>query len=161
MTVVTFAGAQTSEPSLSPGALTSGPAAASSAHTASPAVTLGTEPDIALQLFWDWINQSKVPFSKDSVQRRASRNPRSIMASRANALGYSNIEQPTDGEQLKGSAPPVPGVAGSGAAASATRTPRAQAPVAMRTAPGAQPVPGGLTGSLAKVGLNALVNVKQ
>ena len=65
-----------------------------------------------------------------------------------------------DGEPPEGSAPSGPGAAESGAAASTTRNPRVKAPVDMRTAPGSQPVPDGLSGSLAKVSLNALMNVK-
>ena len=161
MTVVTFAGAQTSEPSLPPGALTSEPAAASSAHTASPAVTLGTEPDIALQLFWDWINQSRVPSRKAQFSPELQEIHAQLWQAALTHWGTPNIEQLPDGELPKGSAPPAPGAAGLGATVRTTNNPRAQAPVALRTAPGSQPVPGGLTGSLAKVGLNALMNVKQ
>ena len=60
MTVVAFAGTQTTGPSVPSGAYTSGPAAASVSHTASPAVAPGAEPGEALQLFWDWTNQQEV-----------------------------------------------------------------------------------------------------
>ena len=88
------------------------------------------------------------------------------MVSRITHWGTPIIEQPPDGEPPKVSAAPAPGVAGSGAvgsevAASTIKSPRAKAPVDMRTVPGSRPVPGGLNGSLAKVGLNAFMNIKQ
>lgn len=75
--------------------------------------------------------------------------------------GTPTIKRIPDAELPKGSATSGPRAAGPGAAASTTKTPRANARVNMRTAPGSQPVSDGLSGSLAKVGLNALMNVKQ
>lgn len=61
----------------------------------------------------------------------------------------------------KGRTPSALPAAGSKIAASGAKTPNAKAPVDMRTAPGTQPIPGGLAGSLANVGVNALLNVKK
>ena len=166
VSVVTFAGAQTAGPPAPPGARTSGPAAASGAHTAGPAVALGSEPDIALQLFWAWINQPRVPSRKAQFSPELQDIHAQLWHAAVTHWGTPTIEYSPDGGLPKGTAPSGPGAAGSGAAgpgaaASTTKNPRVKAPVDMRTAPGSQPIPGGLSGSLAKVGLNALVNVKQ
>ena len=165
VSVVTFAGAQTAGPPAPPGAHSSGPAAASGAHTVSPAVAQGSEPDIALQIFWAWINQSKVPSRKAQFSTELQAIHAQLWKAAVTHWGTPTIALIPD-EPQKGTAPSGPGAAGSGAAgpgaaASNTKNPRAKAPVDMRTAPGSQPIPGGLSGSLAKVGLNALVNVKQ
>ena len=166
VSVVTFAGAQTARTPAPPAAQASGPAAASGAHTAGPAVAQGSEPDIALQLFWAWINQPNVPARKAQFSRELQAIHAQLWQAAVTHWGTPTIVQSATGELSSGTAPSGPGAVGSGAAgpgaaASTTKNPRAKAPVDMRTAPGSQPVPGGLTGSLAKVGLNALVNTKQ
>ena len=170
VSVVTFAGTQTAGPSTPPGAHTSGPAAASGAPTAGPAVALGAhpaaEPDTALQLFWDWINQSRAPSRKTQFSPELREIHNKIWEAAVKSWGAPTLKYFSGSEPTRGSASSAPGAAGSraagsGAAASSARTPNAKAPVDMRTAPGTQPVPGGLTGSFAKIGLNALTNVKQ
>ena len=63
-------------------------------------------------------------------------------------------------EPPKGTTPSALPATGSKIVGSGANT-NAKAPVDMKTAPVTQPVPGGLTGSLAQVGFNALLNVKR
>ena len=154
MSVVTFAGTQTA-----------GPAVASGAHTAGPAVAQGAnpaaEPDTAFQLFWDWINQAKVPSRKSQFSSELQGIHSKIWQAAVTSWGTPTLKYTSGTEPTKGSAPSAPGAAGAGAAAGAAKSSNAKAPVDMKTAPGTQPVPGGLAESVGKVALNALMNVKQ
>ena len=157
VTVVTFGETQTAGPSTPPGPHTSGPASAAGAHTAGPAVASGAhpaaEPDTIMQLFWAWINQPTVPSRKAQFSRELQEIHSQVWQAATTSWGTPVITSP----------PPksAPVAAESGAAANTSKGPNAKASVDMKTAPGTQPVPGGLSGSLAKVGLNAIMNVKQ
>ncbi len=156
VSIVTFGGAHTAGPSTPPGASTSGPATASAAHTAGPAAAPGAhsaaEPDEAFQLFWVWINQPGVPTRKSQFSRELQDIHSQVWQAAITSWGTPTLTYPPKA---------VPVAAGSGAAGNASKGANAKAPVDMKTAPGTQPVPGGLGGSLAKVGLSAIMNVKQ
>ena len=156
MSVVTFAGTQTAGPAAGSGAHTAGSAVAQGAHPAA-------EPDTAFQLFWDWINTVKVPSRKSQFSPELQAIHSQIWQAAVTSWGTPTLKYTsgTDSQPPKGSASSAPGAAGSGAAASGAKSPNAKAPVDMRTAPGTQPVPGGLGGSLTNVALNAFTNVKK
>ena len=144
---------------------TAGPHAASGAHTAGPAIATGAhpaaEPDTALQLFWDWINQARAPSRKSQFSTELQRIHSQLWQAAVTSWGTPKFKYFPNGEPPSGSASSAPGAGGSGAAASGAKKSNAKAPVNMKTAPGTQSVPGGLSGSLLKVGLDAFANVKQ
>ena len=154
VSVVTFGGTQAAGPAAGSGAQTAGSAVAQGAHPAA-------EPDTAFQLFWDWINTAKVPSRKSQFSEELQTIHSQIWQAAVTSWGTPTLKYFPDSEPPKGSAASAPGPAGSGAAASGAKSSNAKAPVDMRTAPGTQPIPGGLGGSLTNVALNAFTNVKK
>lgn len=174
ISVITFAHAQIAESSTPPADPTSGPGGASGAHTADPTSgsrdssgahtadpTAASEPLTPVQivgLFLDWIK--RVP------QRVAQFTPQiksihiQLWQAAITSWGPPSYQY-IPGEEPKGRTQPAPQATGSGAAASGAKSQNAKAPVDLRTAPGTQPVPGGLSGQLLNVGVHALTNVKK
>ena len=159
VSVITFAHAQIAESSTPPADHTSGPGGASGAHIADP--TAATQPPTPAQIvgfFLDWIQ--RVP------QRVAQFTPQiksihiQLWQAAITSWGPPSYQY-IPGEEPKGRTQPASQATGSGAAPSGAKSQNAKAPVDLRTAPGTQPVPGGLSGQLLNVGVHALTNVKK
>ncbi|KAK0509121.1 hypothetical protein JMJ35_008492 [Cladonia borealis] len=162
VSIVTFGVAQTAEPSAPPADHTSGPDGASGAHTADPApAPTGPAPAQIVGIFTAWIRQVKArseQWTPELVGIQAQLWDAAVKSWGAPTYKYFPVGV---GEPAKGTAPSALPATRSKIVGSGAKTPNAKAPVDMKTAPGTQPVPGGLTGSLAQVGVNALLNVKK
>ena len=162
VSIVTFGGAQTAEPSAPSAGQISGPDGASGAHTAdpAPAPVEGPTPNQIVGLFTSWIRQVKArseQWTPELMAIQAQLWNAAVKSWGAPTYKYfpTGVEDPP-----KGTTPSALPATGSKVVGSAAKT-NAKAPEDMKTAPGTQPVPGGLTGSLAKVGVSALLNVKK
>ena len=162
VSIITFGGAQTAEPSAPPTDHTSRPDGTSGAHTANPApAPTGPTPAQIVGLFTAWIRQVKArseQWTPELVGIQAQLWNAAVKSWSAPTYKYFpvGVEEPP-----KGTTPSALPATGSNIVGSGAKTANAKAPVNMKTAPGTQPVPGGLTGSLAQVGVNALLNVKK